>query len=56
VEAYRLSTELIQAQPHIDGYCYTQFNDTYQEQNGLVDMERNPIVPPDAIRSINDKR
>jgi len=56
VEAYRRGTELIQAQPHIDGYCYTQFNHTYQEQNGLVDMERNPILAPDDVRAINDLR
>lgn len=56
LEAYRRATRLIQAQPHIDGYCYTQFNDTYQEKNGLVDMERTPLVPPDEIRAINDLR
>jgi beta-galactosidase/beta-glucuronidase len=56
VDAYRAATELIQAQPHIDGYCYTQFNDTYQEQNGLVDMDRNPILPPEDIREINQQR
>jgi len=56
LEAYRRATRLIQAQPHIDGYCYTQFNDTYQEKNGLVDMERTPIVPPDEIRAVNDLR
>ncbi len=56
VHAYRTATELIQAQPHIDGYCYTQFNDTYQEKNGLVDMDRNPIVPPEDIRAINNAR
>jgi hypothetical protein len=50
------ATELIQAQPHIDGYCYIPFNDTYQEQNGLVGMERKPILPPGAIKAINEAR
>ncbi|MCB9490362.1 MAG: hypothetical protein H6684_16640 [Deltaproteobacteria bacterium] len=54
VDAYRAATELIQQQPHLDGYCYTQFNDTYQETNGLVDMDRNPLVPVEGIREVND--
>jgi hypothetical protein len=54
VERYRAYTEQIQAQPHIDGYCYTQFGDTYQERNGLLDEARNPKVPVDEIRAIND--
>ena len=28
--------------PLLAGFCYTQFNDTYQEANGLVKMDRSP--------------
>jgi hypothetical protein len=27
------------------GFCYTQFTDTYQEINGLLDAERRPKMP-----------
>jgi hypothetical protein len=27
------------------GFCYTQFADTYQETNGLLDMDRRPKIP-----------
>jgi len=53
IENYRAYTELIREQDHLDGYCYTQFSDTYQEENGLLDATRNPKVPPEEIRRIN---
>jgi hypothetical protein len=28
--------------PLLAGYCYTQFTDTYQEANGLINMDRTP--------------
>lgn len=28
--------------PLLSGFCYTQFTDTYQEANGLVNMDRSP--------------
>jgi beta-galactosidase/beta-glucuronidase len=56
LESYKAYTEQILRQEHIQGYCYTQFNDTWQEENGLVDMNRQPKVPPEEIRAINDWR
>lgn len=35
------------------GYCYTQVSDVQQEINGLMDMERNFKVSPEAIAKIN---
>ncbi len=32
------------------GFCYTQFADTYQEANGLLDADRNPKIPIEDIR------
>src|SRR6185503_18980322 len=31
------------------GFCYTQFADTYQEQNGLLTADRQPKFPIQAI-------
>jgi len=31
------------------GFCYTQFADTYQEANGLLDLERRPKFPLEEI-------
>lgn len=31
------------------GYCYTQFTDTFQEQNGLLSMDRQPKVPLESL-------
>ena len=42
----------IQLSPVLAGYCYTQFSDTRQEANGLVDAARKPKLPIATIRSI----
>jgi hypothetical protein len=34
----------------LTGFCYTQFTDTYQEANGLLDANRNAKFPLDRIR------
>ncbi len=56
LDSYAAYTELIQAQEHIQGYCYTQFHDTWQEANGLVELDRSPKVAPEEIRKINQRR
>jgi beta-galactosidase/beta-glucuronidase len=35
------------------GYCATQFADTYQEKNGFVTENRQPKVPPTALKRAN---
>jgi len=32
------------------GFCYTQFADTYQEANGLLNADRSPKIPLERIR------
>ena len=32
------------------GFCYTQFTDTYQENNGLLYADRRPKIPLEDIR------
>lgn len=34
------------------GFCYTQVTDVQQEQNGLMDMDRNFKVDPEILREI----
>ena len=38
--------------PYFAGYCITQFNDTYQETNGLFDKDYNPKLPIEVFKSI----
>ncbi|MBA2965472.1 MULTISPECIES: glycoside hydrolase family 2 protein [Ramlibacter] len=33
------------------GFCYTQFADTYQEANGLLNADRTPKIPLERIRA-----
>ena len=35
--------------PGLAGFCYTQFADTFQEQNGLLYSDRRPKVPLEAL-------
>lgn len=37
----------------IAGFCYTQFSDTEQETNGLLNEDRSPKVDMAALRAIN---
>jgi beta-galactosidase/beta-glucuronidase len=39
----------IRSVPHLAGFCYTQFTDTYQETNGLLYADRTPKFPLDTI-------
>ncbi|MBB6479986.1 glycoside hydrolase family 2 protein [Spirochaeta isovalerica] len=39
----------------LTGWCYTQFNDTEQEKNGLFSSDRNPKFPPELIRKLIDR-
>lgn len=38
--------------PYVSGCCYTQFNDTQQEVNGLLDANRRAKLPVSTIKSI----
>ncbi|SEM70731.1 glycoside hydrolase family 2 protein [Lihuaxuella thermophila] len=40
--------------PVVQGYCYTQLTDVEQEINGLLTYDRQPKVPPELIRQINE--
>lgn len=38
----------------VQGYCYTQLTDVEQEINGLLTYDRQPKVPLEMIRAINE--
>jgi hypothetical protein len=37
------------------GFCYTQFSDTFQEQNGLLYSDRRPKLPLEALAEVIGK-
>lgn len=45
-----LTSEIVQ------GYCYTQLTDVEQEINGLLTYDRQPKVPLEVIKAINESR
>ena len=51
-EFSRQYTELLNAVrslPMLAGFCYTQFADTFQEANGLLNVDRTPKIPLEEI-------
>jgi beta-galactosidase/beta-glucuronidase len=48
LETYRALIEAASS-PGLAGFCYTQFADTFQEQNGLLYSDRTPKVPLEAL-------
>jgi len=44
------------ASPVVQGYCYTQLTDVEQEINGLLTYDRQPKLPVEVIRQINEGR
>jgi len=52
IEIYREWVNLIREYETLRGFCYTQFTDVEQEQNGLFTFERSPKASLDKIRAI----
>ncbi|MHA1683026.1 MAG: glycoside hydrolase family 2 protein [Promethearchaeota archaeon] len=46
---------LVERKDWISGHCYTEFNDQYQEMNGLLTFDRRPKGDLSKIKQINDK-
>ncbi len=36
----------------LSGYCYTQLTDVFQEENGLLTMDRRPKIDPEVVAEI----
>ncbi|HEX7986263.1 MAG TPA: glycoside hydrolase family 2 TIM barrel-domain containing protein, partial [Duganella sp.] len=47
---YRALLEAVSEATMFSGFCYTQFTDTFQETNGLLNADRSPKVALDEIR------
>ncbi len=57
-EFTRLYEELLDTVIHtalFSGFCYTQFADTYQEANGLLNADRSPKIPLERIKAATIK-
>ena len=48
-ELYRRLMSALDSIGLVSGFCYTQFADTYQETNGLLDAYRRPKIPLEQI-------
>ena len=55
VRKYDDLTSTIKSMRNVCGYAYTQLTDTYQEVNGLLDVDHNPKLDLTEIKKINDK-
>ena len=53
---YAQLTKAVQESPLICGYCYTQLTDIENEQNGLLTYGREPKLPLETIRTINQEK
>lgn len=51
-QRYEGLTRVLLQNPLMFGYCYTQLTDTFQEQNGLYDFDRNPKFDIERIRAV----
>jgi beta-galactosidase/beta-glucuronidase len=45
----RYAAQITAISSGVAGFCYTQFADTFQEQNGLLFSDRRPKVPLEAL-------
>jgi len=53
LERFKSLTHAIRKVPYMTGYCFTQFTDVENEQNGLVTINREPKADIEKIRKIN---
>ncbi len=49
--SYQNLLEAVSGTAMFSGFCYTQFADTFQEANGLLNADRSPKVPMEEIRA-----
>ena len=47
-------TGTLLSSPHVQGYCYTQLTDVGTEKNGLLTENREPKIPLQRLRILND--
>ncbi|CAN7321283.1 glycoside hydrolase family 2 [Pseudoduganella sp. LjRoot289] len=50
-DSYRALLHVVNETAMFSGFCYTQFADTFQETNGLLNADRSPKIPLELISS-----
>lgn len=55
-ESYGRLINTLLSVPLVQGYCYTQLTDVEQEINGLLTFDREPKLPLETVRAINEGR
>ena len=59
IEGFRLRFEglctALLANPHMFGYCYLQYTDVYQEQNGIYTSDRRAKFDVERLRSVQQR-
>jgi beta-galactosidase/beta-glucuronidase len=55
-EHYRALLRVVNETPMFSGFCYTQFADTFQEVNGLLNADRSPKIPLEQIHAATTNR
>ncbi len=53
LDRFKSLTHAIRKIPYMTGFCFTQFTDVENEQNGLVTINREPKADIEKIRKIN---
>jgi beta-galactosidase/beta-glucuronidase len=48
-ERYKRLLSVVRSSEALAGFCYTQFADTFQEVNGLLNSDRTPKIPLEQI-------
>jgi beta-galactosidase/beta-glucuronidase len=56
LEHYRALLEVVNETLMFSGFCYTQFADTFQEVNGLLNADRTPKIALDKIHAATTGR
>jgi beta-galactosidase/beta-glucuronidase len=54
-ELYQGLLDVVIHTPLFSGFCYTQFADTFQEANGLLNADRTPKIPIEEIRKVTSQ-
>ncbi|UUX97541.1 glycoside hydrolase family 2 protein [Aquabacterium sp. J223] len=54
-DLYKGLLDVVIHTPLFSGFCYTQFADTFQEANGLLNADRTPKIPIEEIRKVTSQ-
>jgi beta-glucuronidase len=55
-DRYDRLTAVLLGNPGMFGYCFTQLTDTFQEENGIYDVDRRPKFDIGRIRAVQQRK